>query len=398
VTDAIETEVLVLGLGAVGSAVAYQLDKRGIPFIGIERQPPPPYECGSSQGETRITREAVGEGADYVPLVRRSHEIWAELEAAGAPPLRRACGVLYMAEQSSGGRRHGADDFLAATLRVAEQHGVPLERLDAAQIRARFPQFEVTGRTLGYFEPGAGYVWPERCIQAQLDAVADQSRLRFGEAVLSLESAPDGVTVRTTAGVYSARRAVVAMGAWIPGLVGGAFAREMSVLRQTLHWFAPTKPEEGQPELWSDPAAPVFIWFHSADGEAFLYGFPPAEDGLPGIKVATEQYAQASDPDAIDTTVSLVESTAIYREHVAERLHGVSTEAIAAKACLYTFNSRADAEGRFMIGPAPQAPAALVVSACSGHGFKHSAGLGEAIVQHLRGEPSACDLSKFAPT
>ena len=100
-----QTEVLVLGLGAVGSAVAYQLDRRGIPFIGIERQPPPPYAHGSSQGETRITREAVGEGADYVPLVRRSHEIWAELEAAGAPPLHRACGVLYMAQARSGGRR-----------------------------------------------------------------------------------------------------------------------------------------------------------------------------------------------------------------------------------------------------------------------------------------------------
>jgi sarcosine oxidase len=387
-----QTEVLVLGLGAVGSAVAYQLDKRRIPFIGIERQPPPPYERGSSQGETRITREAVGEGADYVPLVRRSHEIWAELEAAGAPPLRRACGVLYMAQESSGGRRHGADDFLAATLRVAEQFGVPLERLDAAQIRARFPQFEVTDQTLGYFEPGAGYVWPERCIQAQLDAVADQSRLRFNEAVLSLDSAPDGVTVRTTAGVYSARRAVVAMGAWIPGLVGGAFAREMTVLRQTLHWFAPS-----QPELWSGAAAPVFIWFHSADGEAFLYGFPPADGGLPGVKVATEQYAQASDPDAIDIAVSAVESAGIYREHVAGHLRGVSPEAIAAKACLYTFNGQPDAEGRFVIGPAPQAPASLVVSACSGHGFKHSAGLGEAIVQHLLGEPSSCDLSKFAP-
>jgi sarcosine oxidase len=392
-----QTEVLVLGLGAVGSAVAYQLDRRGIPFIGIERQPPPPYALGSSQGETRITREAVGEGTDYVPLVRRSHEIWAELEAAGAPPLHRACGVLYMAQSRSGGRRHGVNDFLTATLRVAEQYGVPLESLDAAAIRARFPQFAVSDETIGYFEPGAGYVWPERCIQAQLDAVGDQSRLRFGEAVLDLESRPDsdlgGVTVRTTAGVYAARRAVVAMGAWIPGLIGGAFAREISVLRQTLHWFAPSEPK-----LWSGAAAPVFIWFHSVDGEAFLYGFPPAAGGLPGVKVATEQYVQASDPDAVDITVSAAESAAIYREHVAGHLRGVSPEAIAAKACLYTFNSRADAEGRFMIGPAPQAPAALVVSACSGHGFKHSAGLGEAIVQHLRGEPSACDLSKFAPT
>ncbi len=388
--EVVETQVLVLGLGAVGAAVAYQLSRRGAPFIGLEQQPPPPYARGSSQGETRITREAVGEGLDYAPLVRRSHAIWDDLEAAGAPPLRKRCGVLYLAFGAGGGQRHGVDAFLDATRRVGEQAGVRLEPLDAAAIRARFPQFEIPDGTTGYFEPDAGYVWPERCIQAQLDAVADRTQLRFEETVQAISQVGERVHVRTDKALYAADRAVVTLGAWIPDLIGEPFARDMAVLRQTLHWFAPD-----QPALWAD--APVFLWFHGEGDADVFYGFPQTEGGVAGVKVATEQYALETPPGAMDETVTAAESAAMFADHVAGRLRGVSPERVAAKACLYTFNRRAGEVGRFVIGPARQAPRALVVSACSGHGFKHSAGLGEALVQQLVGEPGI-DLATFAPT
>ena len=393
VSHPIQTEVLVLGLGAVGAAVAYQLSRRGIPFIGIEQQPPPPYARGSSHGETRITRIAVGEGADYIPLVRRSHEIWRELEGARRGTLFNRCGVLYLAYGSGGGRRHGSSSFLSATQGAARAAKVRLRGLAAPAIRKAFPQFGVSRGTIGFFEPDAGYVWPERCIKAQLDAVSDQRRLHFGEQVLERRQVGGRVRVTTSRGVYEARHVVVTMGAWIPGFVGGPYGRDLRVLRQALHWFRPSRPE-----LWRGRRAPAFLWFHGRRPADVFYGFPLAPGGVRGVKVATEQYRSPTRPDDMRARVSSAESSAMFRQHVAGRLRGVTRERVAAKACLYTYNHASGQDGRFMIGPDPEAPGCLVVSACSGHGFKHSAGLGEAIVQTLMGEAPIADLSVFLPS
>jgi sarcosine oxidase len=275
---------------------------------------------------------------------------------------------------------------------VAKAQRVRLRRFDADTLCDRYPQFQVPPKTVAYLEADAGYVWPQRCIKAQLDAVADQSRLRFGETVLERSQVGGRVRIRTNLATYEAERAVVAMGAWIPGFIGGPFQRDMRVLRQTLHWF-----RADEPELWRGEAAPVFLWFHGPRAADVFYGFPLTRGGRPGVKVATEQYAVETAPDDLVRAVSAAESDAMFREHVAGRLRGVSSEPVAAEACLYTYNQGQGQDGRFRIGPDPDAPASLVVSACSGHGFKHSAGLGEAIVRDLCGEAPLCDLSVFGP-
>ena len=274
-----------------------------------------------------------------------------------------------------GALRHGATDFLAATRRAAEAAGVELVPMDATAIRAAYPQSEEgLDDTVGLLETRAGFLRAERCIEAQLGAVPPAS-LRFGETVLGLAATPDGgVEAATDLGVYRARRGVVAMGAWTPDFVGEPFRREVRVLRQVLHWFA---AEPDGP--WVDGAGPVFLWFHGpGEGDVF-YGFPSLADGRDGVKVATEQYATATDPDAVDWTVSDAESRAMFAAHVCGRLPGVSDTRIDAKACLYTWNGRADGgghQGRFLIGPPGTVPGVTVVSACSGHGFKHSSGAG----------------------
>ncbi|THD53848.1 FAD-dependent oxidoreductase, partial [Phenylobacterium sp.] len=241
----------------------------------------------------------------------------------------------------------------------------------------------------------AGFLRPERCIEVQLAGVAP-GRLRFGETVLGLAAIPGGgVDVTTDAGAYRAAQVVAAMGAWTPDFVGEPFRREVRVLRQVLHWFA---IETDGP--WAGGAGPVFLWFHGpGEGDVF-YGFPVLDGGRRGVKVATEQYAMASAPEAVDWTVSEAESAAMFEDHVRGRLLGVSGQQIDAAACLYTWNGRTEADGhqgRFLIGPHATVPGVTVVSACSGHGFKHSLGLGDAVVRQMLGEPGFCDLSVFAP-
>jgi sarcosine oxidase len=385
----IRADVIVVGLGAMGAAATWQLARRGVRVLGIE-QFTPANGRGSSHGETRITREFVGEGADYLPLVRRSHEIWADLEALGYD-LRARTGLLVMAGRDRASLRHGEADFLAQTIAVGRLSGAAPDLLDAANIRRRFPQFEVTDETIACFEAQGGFVRPERCIAAQLEQATATGRadLHMNERVLSLRHADGAIEVATDRSRYVAPRVVLAAGAWTPGLVGGPFAAALAIHRQTLFWFA---ADAGA--AWDAGTAPAFLWFHGDGADDVFYGFPKVAGGRPGVKVATEQYLTTCDPDDAAPAVSPAEAAAMHRRHVAGRLRGVTSRFVDGLTCLYAFNA-AD-PGRFMIGPHPQVEGVTVVSACSGHGFKHSAAIGESVAQSIVGEIPTCSLEAFA--
>ena len=186
-------DVIVVGLGAFGSALLYQLARRGIQAIGIDRFAPP-HDRGSSHGETRITRLAVGEGDAYAPIVRRSHSIWRELEAESGATLMRTTGGLIMAPEGSAARHHGRENFVRRSLAMAARFSVPHERLEAAEIAARYPQFQLRGDEIAYFEPSAGLLLPEACIATQL-ALARRhgATTRLNERVISVEQTAGGV-------------------------------------------------------------------------------------------------------------------------------------------------------------------------------------------------------------
>ena len=385
----VRADVIVVGLGAMGAAATWQLARRGVCVVGIE-QFTPANERGSSHGETRITREFVGEGADYLPLVRRSHGIWAELEAQGYD-LRARTGLLVMARQGRASLRHGATDFLAQTIAVARLSGAAPDLLTAADIRRRFPQFEVTDDTVACFEAQGGFVRPERCIAAQLEQATATGRtdLHLSERAMSVRRTGGEVEVTTDRSRYVAPRVVLAAGAWTPGLAGGRFAASLIIHRQALFWFA-----TGPGAVWDEGAAPAFLWFHGDGAEDVFYGFPHVNGGRPGVKVATEQYLTACDPDAPFPPVSPAEAAQMHHRHIAGRLRGVTSRFVDGVTCLYAYNA-AD-PGRFMIGPHPQVEGVTVISACSGHGFKHSAAIGESVAQSIVGETPTCSLEAFA--
>jgi sarcosine oxidase len=377
-------DVVVVGLGAFGSAVLYQLAKRGIRAIGIDRFTPP-HTMGSSHGETRITRLAVGEGDAYAPLVRRSHALWREIEQHGGGNLFQETGGLIMAPRDSSARHHGRENFVRRSIAIAARTGIAHEVLDAGEIAARYPQFQLRGDELGYFEPTAGVLSPERCIETQLRlAVQFGAVVRTGERVVAIDQHGGTVRVTTERGMLEASRCVVTAGPWLAGLLP-AFRPLARVYRQVLHWFAPLDPAKFAPGRF-----PVFIWMHGDQEEDYFYGFPIAERGI-DLKVATETYAREVDPDDVDRTVSANEPAAMYAQHVAGRLRTVTGRATRSAACLYTVTPDAG----FIVDTLPDQDRVLVVSACSGHGFKHSAAVGEAIAQVVTSGASVIDLSPF---
>ncbi|WP_299428924.1 N-methyl-L-tryptophan oxidase [uncultured Meiothermus sp.] len=376
-------DVIVVGLGAMGSASLYQLARRGARVIGIDRHRPP-HIYGSSHGETRITRQAIGEGAAYVPLVLRSHQIWRELEAQTGESLLRACGGLILSGEVGEALHHGKPQFLQRTLQAAQQFGIAHEVLNATQIGERFPQFDLTGDETGYFEPGAGLVYPERCVQVQLEQAQSLGAVwQTGETVLQISPTPDGVQVETDKARYHAAKVVVSAGSWAGELLGEPFARVLRVYRQVLFWLEAKNPQAYLPERF-----PIFIWmFGSAEGEHF-YGLPQVSQG---VKVATEQSRVSTHPDQVERTVAEAEAQTMFTRYVQGRLKGLGSTCLKAATCLYTSTP----DGDFILDHHPDSERILVASPCSGHGFKHSASVGEAMAELALHGRSQFDLTPF---
>ena len=363
-------DLIVVGLGAAGSATLYQAAQSGARVLGIDRYTPP-HEMGSSHGESRITREAIGEGQEYVPLARRAHEIWRQIEAETGDRLMRTVGALLISTPALGAAHHGKPDFLEQTLAAAEAFDIPHERLSAVEARARWPQLRVADHEAVYFEPGAGLVYPERCVVAQIGlARAMGAGVRGGETVLAIEDETGGVAVVTDQGRYAAAKVVVCAGAWAGGLLGEPYAGKLDLYRQAMHWFEPTDPAAFAPER-----LPVLIWMHGAGEGDWFYGFPHDPD-RGGVKMASEQFTVATPhPDVLDRNAGRDEALAMHGRHVASRIEGLPPAWLRSRACVYTLAPAS----RFIIGPDPRRERVIVVSACSGHGFKHSPAIGEAV-------------------
>ncbi|MBM6593316.1 N-methyl-L-tryptophan oxidase [Microvirga pudoricolor] len=379
-------DVAVIGLGAMGAAALYQLARRGVKAVGIDRFSPP-HDQGSTHGETRITRQGIGEGAQYSPLALRSHEVWRELEAETGRSLLVACGCLVVASKEFARPTGLRADFLTQTRQAAERYGIAHEMLSADEIRRRFPHFAPRDHEIGYFEPGGGYARPEECIAAQLD-VAGRMGARTILGTVVREVRPEGGSVRivTDRGEILAGQAIVAAGAWAPGLMGEAFEKVLTPMRQVMHWYALDPAWEN---AWE--RGPVFIWQHGKGAGQSFYGFP----SIPGshtMKTATEQYEASVDPDRVERAIDPEEPRLMYERHVAGRFNGVRPESAKSLTCLYTVTPDSD----FVIDRHPDHDRILVVSPCSGHGFKHSAAIGESAAEVVAEGRSRIDLSGFA--
>jgi sarcosine oxidase len=368
-------DVIVVGLGAVGAASVYHLARAGVRVLGIDRHHPP-HDQGSSHGETRASRLAVGEGDVFVPLVLRSHELWREMEAATGESLLDACGVLMIDTTGGESNVHGLGGFFERAVEIARRWGIAHEVIDGDEVRRRHPAFLAPPEARAYYEPDGGLVYPERCVAVQLRLAREAGAVvRTGETVLDIASEGQGAVVTTDKGRYGADRVVIAAGAWTPGLVGPRLGG-LRLLRQVLHWFDPADVD-----LYRRGAVPVFLWLHGPQGSDTFYGFP-AQPGDGRVKVATEQYASETPcADDLDRHVTPREGADLFDTHLKGRLAHLATQPARSVACVYT--STPDA--RFIVDTLPGDESILVASACSGHGFKHSPAIGEHIAALILG-------------
>jgi sarcosine oxidase len=379
-------DVIVLGLGAMGAAATYQLARRGAKVLGID-QYAPPHEFGSSHGETRITRIACGEGPEYAAFAQRSHEIWRALEAELGVELLTQNGFLAIGGKGQRAANHGVSQFLQATVDAAKAAHVPYELLDTAALRGRYPAFNVADGDQAYHDTVGGFVRPERCISAQLQrAEALGADLRPNEKVMSFAQAANAVTVTTARETYHAKALIVAAGAWLPQLLPYARAASFKILRQVLYWFRARSPREHA--AFAPERFPVYIW--QLPAPQAIYGFPAVGDFEQGVKLATEQYDVSTTPEAVDRTVGPQEVREMYETYVAPYFPGLSPTCVRYKVCLYTWVEGA----RFVIDRHPEFDRIIIASPCSGHGFKHSAGIGELLAQMALGEQHR-DISRF---
>jgi sarcosine oxidase len=344
-------DVIVIGLGAMGSASAYQLASRGARVLGLEAFTPA-HEMGSSGGLTRIIRLAYFEHPAYVPLLRAAWELWPQLEAqAGDEQLIQVTGGLYV------GRRGSA--VLEGSLRSAQEHGLAHEMLDATETRRRFPALTPDEDMATLHEPLAGLLFASHCIRAHLKlAQRHGADLRFEERVTGWSGSGSGLTVTTDRGTYTADRIVVAAGAWLPKLAP-ELALPLTVERNVVFWFKPTTSAE----VFGADRLPV--WIMELDEEHAYYGFP----ALPGQgpKISRHHGGTAVDPDRVLRTATDADERPV-RSFIRRHMPLADGPRADARVCMYTNTP----DFNFVLDFHPADDRVVIASPCSGHGFKFS--------------------------
>ena len=366
-------DVIVVGLGGMGTAALYQLAQRGVRALGLE-QFDLGHANGSSHGVNRILRLSYFEGAAYVPMVRRALELWRELEQITGERIFAETGALDCGPEDS--------PIYAGSLASSRMHDLPHEILTAHDVAKRFPAWHLPQEYVALFQPGGSFVMSERAMNAygQL-ALAKGAAIHAREKVLAIEPHGSRVTVRTDRGLYEAGHVIVCAGAWIGQLVP-ALKRVARPERRVIGWFAPKNPA-----IFSPARCPVGIV--PVPGGQY-YVFP--EYGVPGFKIGHHQhFRESADPDKMPRS-----ATAADEELLRAGLRQIFPEAdgpvLRLAACLYTITP----DEHFIIDHAPEAGNVIVASPCSGHGYKFASAIGEILADLAMTGRSRFDLGMFA--
>ena len=362
--DVSRFDIIVVGLGGMGSAAAAHAAARGQHVLGIE-QYQPAHDQGSSHGRSRVIRLAYFEDPAYVPLLRRAYQLWRDLESKTGRDLLRITGGLMIGRPDS--------EVVAGSLRSAREHDLDHELLDASAIRRRFLPFTPSAGTVALFETVAGIVFPEESIRAHLDvAGASGAHLHFDERVEEWHAPSSGsIEVRTSRGRYECEQLILAPGSWASQLFQIDWL-PLAVEPQQLHWIDPI----GGAAPFAADRFPIFIW-DLGDGVQF-YGFPA--DGQGRVKVAFFR--------------STVKGEDAMREALAPCLPSLAGGAFVHTVhCRYTLTP----DRHFVIGHHPDHSNVVLASPCSGHGYKFASVIGEILADLAIDGATRHPIGLFAP-
>lgn len=365
-----QIDVVVCGLGIIGSAALCELSRRGVRALGIE-QYAPGHARGSSHGATRIFRLGYFEHPSYVPLLERASELWRDLSRASGRKLLHVTGIAEIGLPNSA--------LVRGTLASAHMYDLKHELLTADQVMQRFPAFRLPADYVGVFQPEGGFLEAESSIDGFFTlARAAGGEIRSGQTVRLVEPRPGGVRVITDRTVIDADAAIISVGPWLPSLLPDLDA-PLRVTRQVTAWLRPTAPALFLPESF-----PVFL-METEDG--IHYGYPLDEDGC--VKVAKHHHRnEVVDPEQYDRTIS-AEDEATIRAPLSEHLPAANGALATAQTCLYTVTPDHD----FIIDRLPGR--LIVASPCSGHGFKFAPVVGEILADLAMHGTTDYDISRF---
>jgi sarcosine oxidase len=373
-------DVIVLGVGGMGSATVYQLARRGKRVLGLERFDIP-NAMGSSHGLTRIIRLAYYEHPSYVPLLRRAYELWRELEQQTGERL------LYITSSIDAGPA-GSDCF-AGSLRSAMLHNVPHDVLTGPEVNRRFPGYRLPADHFAVLQPDGGFLLSEQAIVTHVVAAqALGAEVHGRERVLEWQATADGVRIRTNRASYQADRLVVTAGAWAAVMLP-ELQRLAVPERQVLAWLQPTEPA-----LFAAHHFPVF---NLQVDEGRFYGFPI--HGVPGFKFGRYHHlSEQTTAESVDRECHLRDE-AVLREFAAKYFPAGNGPTMSLRACLFTNTP----DEHFIIDLHPRHSQLVIAAGFSGHGYKFCSVVGEiladlAVQGSTRHDIGLFQLNRFGAT
>jgi sarcosine oxidase len=360
-------DLIVIGTGAVGGAALRAAGEAGARVLGIEQFTPANLR-GSSHGHSRIFRHAYFEHADYVPLLRHSTARFESLERASSESLLHRCGVLLMGGPGS--------EAVRGSLDSASRWRLAVDALDAGALRARFPCFGVPDDAIGSFEADAGIVRPEVSVHAAIRVARSLgAEVLTTTRVHSIDEDASSVTVHTAQGIEHAGAVIVCAGAWTARLLP-ELAPLLRVTRQVQAWVAP--------RAGTDPTGMPCWLFDRGPGQPAVYGLAPDPQAF-----ATEPASPSHLPKVAlhgsDDLVDPESGAAPPDDRDLERVHhaysgiapGLAGDVAAAATCLYTMSP----DGNFLLGTRRRSQRTHFAAGLSGHGFKLSPALGDALCE-----------------